>query len=729
MPPSSPDSKSKPVQVHALSAYEFARHYHMKMARRPLTENTHKKHVANPELYEAKLTHEGLEKVSGAKGRKPTFVASADYEIQEEGGQGWIPLGKGKHVQKYRHDWVIVPRKRPYVPVIYGGQGSKTEQEQAMRILVLFFPWVNDATEANEEIPFIGDFWNAGMRDWREALRTRVMLFGFPTEEVKRFAMDFCFVYCLPRSLALQDDLAPNSDNEVEDDMMLTLDEDDIAEATLSYVRGGSTKAGGRDPTQDDGLEPQDSPEAEGSRPATTLHDLTMEMFRRSEAIWLAPDRLGKTDPATMKFHTQMQEAGPVRDHDRADAAAKASRNQAQDSNSRSSSSASHRGLVGLGSVQALPPINKAMLQGFLESDRVLQHANPKQLEFLELVVDRLLVEAGLITKEESLRQSEEPLLWLLHGPPGTGKSYALSLVRELFNMMGWAYGLDYEVVAFQAVNAADLHGKTIHTAFGFDQTARVDVAASREVAQKMAHWRWLIIDEISLTDAALLAKAEHRLRAEVPSASNWKHGPDGRVRPFAGLNVIFTGDFHQLPPPGGAYLADIPRSFVDPSNVAPAGNALAEYGKQLFWYGSVQGVTELTERERCKDEWWNEVVDQWRAGRLSEANHRYLHGWAVDGCTLTEEERRSRQRVVSSPADPRLMEEKFKEAPAIVANNDSRYQINKDRAKSFSQATGAPLRWAIAVDRAGVEVLQTQACDKAARIRHRAWKGQAKQC
>ena len=49
-----------------------------------------------------------------------------------------------------------------------------------------------------------------------------------------------------------------------------------------------------------------------------------------------------------------------------------------------------------------------------------------------------------------------------------------------------------------------------------------------------------------------------------------------------------------------------------------------------------MQGVTELVERERCKDEWWNQVVDEMRSGCLSEATWRYLHGYAVDGCALS---------------------------------------------------------------------------------------------
>ena len=697
-----------PRQVHGLSAYEFTRHYRLKQASHPLTAKGLRAHAAKPEAYHAHLTTEGAEKVG--RDSKPKLVAGLDYQIREGGGTDWIPLGQGEFAQPYRHDWVIMPRPRPHVPVNYGAQGSKSDQEQAMRLLVLFFPWVNDARDASLEVPFLGSFWHNQMRDWRHALRARVHRFGFPTEEVKRYVLDFCSVYFLPRGLGLESGLAPNSDNEEEDDVLLVLDEDDMAEATLTHVRGAPKRAQGQADEADETGCSQDV--QEGDTAATALHDLTMQMFRLSESIWLPPKRLGKADPGARMHHEQMQAAGIVRNHDQAYKAAKASRATFKNGGS------SRKGLMGAmpGSVDVKPPVTKAMLQGFLESERVRRHCNPKQLEFLEVVVDRIMVEAGLISKEESIRRSNEPLLWLLHGPPGTGKSHVLGFLRELFDVMGYVYGLDYEVAAFQAVNAADLQGRTLHNAFGFDQPAKCDPSA--ETAKRMANWRFLIIDEISLTDAVLLAKAEQRLRSYVPAANEWKHGPDGRVRPFAGLNIIFTGDFHQLPPPAGAYLADIPSSFADPAGTSKASeNAMADYGKELLW-DAVQGVTELTDRERCKDEWWNEVVDELRAGRLSEANYRYLHGLPVEGCTCTPEERASRQRVITDCDDPRLQEDRFKEAPVIVANNDARYQINKDRAKWFSQAAGAPLRWAFAIDKASSEVLQAETCDKAARTR-----------
>ena len=53
------------------------------------------------------------------------------------------------------------------------------------------------------------------------------------------------------------------------------------------------------------------------------------------------------------------------------------------------------------------------------------------------------------------------------------------------------------------------------------------------------------------------------------------------------------------------------------------------------MWGGALQGVTELEERERCKDAWWNEValaaVGRDRVGRRqqqlrpSDLEHRLL--------------------------------------------------------------------------------------------------------
>ena len=393
-----------------LSAYEFARRYHMVLARHPLTFETCQQHQQNPELYHASLTAQGMQKVRVGN---RNLVAGEDYRIRDDGGESWAPLGTGAHVKAYRHDWVITQRNRPYVPVLYGAQGSQTENEQAMKLLVLFFPWVNTREEASVLVPYIGSLRLPHMQDWREALRARVFRFGFPTEEVKRHVLSFCFVYCLPRHLGLQGGLAENSDNEGLEDTQVALTEEDLLQAT-------ATRA------------------------------LTMDMFQRSEAIWLAPQRLANPDPETQEAYELMQEAPQVEDHALAARAARAAAKA--DPPKRAARVRSRGGLVeppaasnnNDSSVAAQEPLTVAMLDQWLQSDHVCNGTNPKQFEFLKLVVDRIKVEAGLIPSRQAIRKSEEPLRWLLHGPPGTGKSHVLRFLRELLGMAGQQYGLHY---------------------------------------------------------------------------------------------------------------------------------------------------------------------------------------------------------------------------------------------------------------------------------------------
>ena len=105
-----------------LSAYEFARHHHMVLARHPLAFETYQQHQQNPDLYHATLTAQGMQKVR--LGNR-NLVADEDYRIRDDGGENWLPLGAGPHVRAYRHDWVIVRRNRPYVPVLYEAQARQ----------------------------------------------------------------------------------------------------------------------------------------------------------------------------------------------------------------------------------------------------------------------------------------------------------------------------------------------------------------------------------------------------------------------------------------------------------------------------------------------------------------------------------------------------------------------------------------------------------------------------
>ena len=589
--------------LHELCAYEFARHYYFSAASRPFTLQCHQQQQAQPDKYRAKLTDQGVEKL--AENSRAALAAGVDYCIREEGGRDWLPLGQGEHAQNLRHDWVMAKHPRPQVPVVAGAQGSKSEEEQVMRILLLFVPWVNDVADASARAPFIGHLRRPHMESWRRALSYYFMTQGFPTQEVKNLAVRLCDVYCLPRHLQQDVDLAENSDNENMEDEEVDLDDEDMLAARrglgpltrkttvsccwkpnflspmfsvcgslarLTHVRGSQHHQPGLD-----------GEEVEGQ------FDRTMQLFSLSEAIWVkdTPDKPNESEQPP---------CAPI-DHALAKKAANASRKV-----EKASKAQLKQGMVLQPTVEQRR-LTKSMLEEWLASEDVRGGTTREQHQFLELVADAVMLEHRLILPAESKRQRGDPLVWLLHGKPGTGKSHVLSKVKSLFDLCGYQQGVQYEFLAFQNTNAAQLGGKTINSACGIN---RQDLT-SAEAIKRMATWRWLLVDEVGLVGARLLADMEQRLRAAVPEANEWKCGPDGRVRPFAGINVIFTGDFDQLPPPEGGYLADIPQYFKNPTSERIP-HTMVEQGQSLFWDGSVQGVTELVQVLRCKDAWWNEA-------------------------------------------------------------------------------------------------------------------------
>ena len=269
--------RGRRAEVHMLSAYEFTRHYHIKQARHPFSGHM----MDASDKFEALLTEEGVSKAE--KDRE----AGKHYAIREEGGDGWFPLGTGARVQPYRHDWFIAARARPHVPVIFGAQGSRTTEEQAMRILILYFAWVNDVADASPEVPFINDLRPSAAQSWQDTLLSHAAIVGFHTEELKRLVLHFVFTHCLPRRTRLLDGLEENSDNEeLADDLVdFKLEEEDLLRATLTHVRG----SGCEDPAE---VEEDALGEGGSSDPAapTRLYDMTMEMFQLSGKIWQEDD-------------------------------------------------------------------------------------------------------------------------------------------------------------------------------------------------------------------------------------------------------------------------------------------------------------------------------------------------------------------------------------------------------------------------------------------------------
>ena len=92
----------------------------------------------------------------------------------------------------------------------------------------------------------------------------------------------------------------------------------------------------------------------------------------------------------------------------------------------------------------------------------------------------------------------------------------------------------------------------------------RISGSKLLDLAAKALRWRWLIIDEISMVSAELLARLELRCRELVRDLAQSKYAKDqAYARPFGGLNVILAGDMWHLPPPRGTFLGDVPWEWL----------------------------------------------------------------------------------------------------------------------------------------------------------------------
>lgn len=127
-----------------------------------------------------------------------------------------------------------------------------------------------------------------------------------------------------------------------------------------------------------------------------------------------------------------------------------------------------------------------------------------------------------------------------LTGEPGSGKTHTL---REYIAYLR-AHDIDPVVTASTGIAATHIGGMTIHSWSGigannFLTEYDIDRIASIEhVAKRIGKAKVLIIDEISMLSGSALHAVDAIMRAV-----------RGVRDPFGGVQVVFVGDFFQLPP------------------------------------------------------------------------------------------------------------------------------------------------------------------------------------
>ena len=89
------------------------------------------------------------------------------------------------------------------------------------------------------------------------------------------------------------------------------------------------------------------------------------------------------------------------------------------------------------------------------------------RFKVVKKVAKRIRLEYRALHGGMRLEDLPEPLRWSMHGGPGTGKTHVIKILKEeLFGqVLGWNIGMEFNIIAFQAVMADLLGGDTIHHA------------------------------------------------------------------------------------------------------------------------------------------------------------------------------------------------------------------------------------------------------------------------
>ena len=242
---------------------------------------------------------------------------------------------------------------------------------------------------------------------------------------------------------------------------------------------------------------------------------------------------------------------------------------------------------------------------------------NADQLAFLQCFADKLKAE-HLEERQSQQRPASRPLLDVVHGYPGTGKSRVIAWMRQLMvDGLGWKHGIQFVCLAFQNAMAAAIGGFTIHHWTGIPPCATTHggqgFGDSHKMSTKCQCLRVMLIDELSMVSAELFGALEYVVRKVIRQRGAYKVRRDGSHRRFGGVNVVAFADFWQLPPVGGTSL------FSNPTQASPG---LAMDGMCLLWDGGEDSVRKCWSFEqpmRCVDAWYNEFLRQCRFGELSE--------------------------------------------------------------------------------------------------------------
>ncbi|KAJ7251176.1 hypothetical protein B0H12DRAFT_976918, partial [Mycena haematopus] len=166
-----------------------------------------------------------------------------------------------------------------------------------------------------------------------------------------------------------------------------------------------------------------------------------------------------------------------------------------------------------------------------------------------------------------------------------------------------------------------------------------------------------------------------------------------GNVSPFGGVNVIFAGDFAQLPPVGETKLfAHINTAVGNTSGKKGQANIMGK----LLWL-SVNTVVILKRIERVHRR-KNPLTGDLDDADPDAIEFVELLGRLREGRCTTEDFDRLNTRLITQ-LRPNWNESRLRNLPVIVSQNELKDALNEKAARAYAIRTGEDLHWYYATD------------------------------
>ena len=270
-----------------------------------------------------------------------------------------------------------------------------------------------------------------------------------------------------------------------------------------------------------------------------------------------------------------------------------------------------------------------------------------------------------------------EQLKMYLSGMGGTGKSQVIKAHIGLFKEKNESHR--FVALGPTGTTAALLGGFTYHSFLGFG-TGRNESASIAQLKIKLEGVDYIFIDEVSMVACHEMYKISARLAKALNVFD----------LPFGGMNMIFAGDFAQLPPVGGASLYSGTIGTQIDSGIKPHLQEAA-IGKAL-WH-QVTTVVILRENMRQKSQSADDALL-----RTALVNMRY-------GKCTPDDIRFLKTRVAGQREEqPKVASKNFRNAAIICGVHTHKDRINQLGCERFAAETNQTLTHFYSIDKWGKE-------------------------